>query len=90
MLPKSQDEIVGIKENKFQKSEIEVSQNFPNPFSEFTTIKVNLIEISDLKLKVFRLLGQKIIERTIFNTKPGLKSFELIASDFSPGYIFMR
>ncbi len=54
------DEIVGINENEKLYDKFEVSQNFPNPFSEFTTIRVNLEETSDLKLEVFSLLGQKV------------------------------
>ncbi len=82
------DEIVGIKENEKVINELEVSQNFPNPFSEISTVKVNLRTQSDLSLEVFSLLGQKVYESELINAKSGINTLNIEAKYFSSGVYF--
>ncbi len=82
------DEIVGIKENEKQIAEIVVSQNFPNPFSEMSTVRVNLRKQADLSLEVFSLLGQKVYEIKVANAKVGLNTLTIKAKGLSPGIYF--
>jgi predicted outer membrane repeat protein len=48
-----------------QTPEILLHQNFPNPFNPETTIKFNLIESGDVKLKIYNIKGQKV--KTLFH-----------------------
>jgi len=82
------DEIVGIKQSKQLNQLLEVSQNFPNPFTEISTIKVNLREGANIKLEVFSLLGQKVFETEMINTKPGLNNVNIEANGITPGIYF--
>ena len=38
-----------------------IQQNFPNPFNPFTTIQYNIIKPSNVKLKVYNLIGHELI-----------------------------
>ncbi|MEZ5197864.1 MAG: T9SS type A sorting domain-containing protein [Bacteroidales bacterium] len=72
------DEIVGIKQNYKSATDFEVSQNFPNPFSETTSINVNLQKPADINLEVINLFGQKVYETNLQNAKPGLNDFTIV------------
>jgi hypothetical protein len=58
--------LTGIKDNKINKSE-NVFQNFPNPFSSFTSIQYKLSVISDVSLIVYDIKGSEI--KTLVNEK---------------------
>ncbi|MCD4730419.1 MAG: T9SS type A sorting domain-containing protein [Bacteroidales bacterium] len=82
------DEIVGIKQNNQTHNELEVSQNFPNPFTETTTIKVNLQKPADLKLDVINILGQKVYETGLMSAKLGINTLTVKAEVLTPGIYF--
>jgi hypothetical protein len=82
------DEIVGIKEPEHSKTELEVSQNFPNPFSESTTIKVNLREPAGLKLEVVNILGEKVYKIPVIKGNTGWNTFTIEMGVLSPGIYF--
>jgi len=84
----SKDEIVGIKESEQIVSELEVSQNFPNPFSESTTIMVNLQKPTDIKLEVENMLGERVYEMTVAKGYVGLNTITIQADDLTPGIYF--
>jgi len=84
----SKDEIVGIKQTKQINPEIEVSQNFPNPFSESTTINVNLHKPTDIKLEVINMLGEKVYEMPAARGNIGINTFNIHADGLIPGIYF--
>jgi ligand-binding sensor domain-containing protein len=60
--------------------EFELEQNYPNPFNPLTTIRFDLPENANVKLKVYNLLGEEIA--TLFNgdMSSGYHSFDWNAS----------
>ena len=84
----NKDEIVGVKKNISSDNTIEVSQNFPNPFSDKSYVNVNLQKKTDLKLEIFSLLGQKVYETNMINAKQGLNSITIEANKLFPGVYF--
>src|SRR5690606_28425722 len=62
-----------------------LDQNYPNPFNPSTTIKFSLPEATNVSLKVFNVLGQKVIE--LVNTKldAGRYSYQWDASNLASG-----
>lgn len=82
------DEIVGINQNNQSTIGFEVSQNYPNPFSGSTTIKVNLQQPMDIKLEVFNMLGERVYELPASRGNVGLNSFRIQAEHLSPGIYF--
>jgi len=82
------DEIVGIEENEKLNSNIDVSQNFPNPFSETTTIQVYLQKPADIKLEVVNMLGEKVYEMRGVKGNIGLNNITIQANDLTPGIYF--
>ncbi|MFC2132878.1 FlgD immunoglobulin-like domain containing protein, partial [Bacteroidota bacterium] len=65
----------GIDARSKKHTETELLQNYPNPFSEFTTIEFITQESVNLRLDIFNMKGQII--RNIFNgySLPGKNSF---------------
>ncbi len=61
----------GIK--NLNKENFYITENYPNPFKEFTSIKYKLEEESNVKLEIFNLLGQKIAFIKTLNQKPGIQ-----------------
>jgi hypothetical protein len=84
----SYDCLTGIHENG--RNAIEVSQNYPNPFSEKTSINVTMNEDCHLKLDVYDIAGKKIntIDKGLQTI--GSYSFTLNAGEFDSGIYLFR
>ena len=53
-------------------TEFSLEQNYPNPFNPTTTIEYRIKEISDVKLVVYNILGQKVVELVNTRQAPGV------------------
>jgi len=75
---------VGINEVHANIASIE---NYPNPFSTSTTIKVKLVSSDDITLNVFNAVGQTVMTKSIKGFA-GENSFEVSASNLSEGMYY--
>ena len=78
----------GINGNQAILRDIDVSQNFPNPFSTISKINVNLKNASDLHLSVINMLGQLVYESSAINAKAGMNTLTINGGDLTPGIYF--
>jgi len=65
-------------------------QNFPNPFNPVTTIKYDIINVQDVKVTIYDILGREI--KTLVNEQqqPGSYTIKWDASDISSGVYFYQ
>ena len=82
------DEIVGNEVSNKVIPDFEVSQNFPNPFAESTTIKVILQKPTDLNLEIINMLGETVYELASYKGNSGLNSLNFKADYLTPGVYF--
>ncbi len=80
-------EITGVKENKELITRDRVSQNYPNPFRESSTIYVELDQSVDLQLEVSNLSGQLVYSKT-FKGHNGNNKLQIDGSMLSQGIYF--
>lgn len=85
-LPKS-DLITGIKHDENTNME-SVSQNYPNPFTENTTIKVDLQYKADLCLVVTNILGQQVASIDKGIVPAGAHYFDIDGRNWDKGIYF--
>jgi len=65
-------------------------QNFPNPFSNSTTIKFDLPNAAKVKIEIFDYFGQKV-ETLLSKSMPeGSHQIEFVAGGLPPGVYFVR
>ncbi|MFN0159525.1 MAG: T9SS type A sorting domain-containing protein, partial [Bacteroidota bacterium] len=66
-------------------------QNYPNPFNPSTTISFQLLETSQVTVKIFNLLGQEVA--TLFNNEEfeeGINTVQFDAAQLSSGVYFYQ
>ncbi len=65
-----------------------LKQNYPNPFNPVTNLEFGISDLGFVSLKVYDVLGNRIV--TLVNEKksPGAYSVKWDASDFSSGIYF--
>lgn len=61
----------------------ELGQNYPNPFSNFTTIDININNVEPVKLVIYDKAGRVVLEPVINNLKPGFNKISIDASQLS-------
>ena len=83
------DEIVGIDARK-EDTSFEVSQNFPNPFSETSVIKVTLTEPSEICLDILNLVGQNVSESKKLTGKAGVNTMIIERKEIPAGVYFYK
>ena len=84
--------LTAIKNNVFSRipKEFHLEQNYPNPFNPSTIIKYQIPKLTNVKIEVFNLLGQKV--ETLLN-KPmpsGSHEVEFSANNLASGVYLYR
>ncbi|PTM20360.1 MAG: hypothetical protein DA446_03560 [Bacteroidetes bacterium] len=67
-----------------------LDQNYPNPFNPSTTIRFGVPEVSDVKLEVFNMLGQKVATLVNESKDAGFYNVAFDASSLSSGMYIYR
>ncbi len=83
-------EVVGAVGQVGPPSAYALDQNFPNPFNPSTTINFSLGQVSNVKLKVYNLLGQEVMTLIDSRMNPGSHSVVFDAGKLSSGVYFYR
>jgi len=66
-----------------------LGQNYPNPFNPTTTIKFSLPEATNVTLRIYNTLGQKVDELVNTNLEAGWYNYQWEASNVATGiYIY--
>lgn len=66
-----------------------LEQNYPNPFNPSTTIKFSLPEATNVTLRIYNTLGQKITELVNTNLEAGWYNYQWDATNLATGiYIY--
>lgn len=81
-------DITGIHEDNPFITDNDVSQNFPNPFTTTSEVKVFLKEKADLTLEIYNMTGQVVQSEQVSGASAGLNSFLMNAEKLSPGIYF--
>jgi hypothetical protein len=71
-------------------SQFRLYQNYPNPFNPITCIKYDLPKSSNVKIKIFNSLGQKITTLVDTYKKSGTYSVDFNGSQFASGLYYYR
>jgi len=74
---------IGFNENL--KDEIQIGQNFPNPFNKTTTINLSLIAKANVQIIIYNSLGQIISEPINLNYSAGNHSLTISADNLQNG-----
>ena len=70
--------------------ETELRGNYPNPFSQQTTVELALSEQSDVKVRVYNVLGQKVATVADGEMDAGMHKLGWDGSSLSSGVYFVR
>jgi hypothetical protein len=73
--------IVGVEDDGPQPSNYALHQNYPNPFNPSTSISFSLEKQERVKISVYNLLGQKVIELVNQEIEAGLHKVEWNGKD---------
>lgn len=67
-----------------------LSQNFPNPFNPVTKFKIDIAKQSNVKIKIFDILGREIEQIVNQNFSAGIYEITFDASDYNSGVYFYQ
>jgi Secretion system C-terminal sorting domain len=74
--------------NKLNSAKLFIGQNYPNPFTNSSTITYNISQSSNLTFSVSDLAGREILHQDYGTMPPGQHSITINATTFSPGIYF--
>jgi hypothetical protein len=78
--------VLGVHENS--QSHLQVSQNYPNPFTNQTNVDISLTESSDLVLEVCNTLGQTVLREEKKALSAGLHTITMDCAGLGKGIYF--
>jgi len=78
--------VLGVKNNTI--NELQVSSNYPNPFTGKTSVDVTLAKAGDVTVEISNVVGQKLSTRTYENMHAGLNTITLDGASLSNGLYF--
>jgi hypothetical protein len=67
-----------------------LDQNFPNPFNPSTTIQFGLKENSSVRLDIYNILGQVVVQMNLGRKNAGMHAMTVDMSRYSSGIYFYR
>ncbi|RMF68548.1 MAG: T9SS C-terminal target domain-containing protein [Calditrichaeota bacterium] len=85
-------EIAAFKQVAPKSGDADVSQTdlallgaYPNPFNPQTTVTYRLQKPGQVTITVYNVLGQRVLQRVLIHTTPGVKHFTLNGANLSSG-----
>lgn len=72
------------------KEGVTLSQNYPNPVTEMTTIDLELKTTQNIRLAVYAMDGKEVLTIVQDEVRAGLHRYVLSAENFDPGIYFYR
>ena len=82
--------LIDTEKNELIPDKFHLSQNFPNPFNPTTTIHYKLPEANPVTIKIYNLLGQKIVTLVDKWMPAGSYQVKFDAAGFASGLYFYR
>ena len=79
-----------VEQNEMLPKNFELKQNYPNPFNSKTLITYSIPELTNVKLKVYNLLGNETFTIVDELKSPGIYVEEFEAHNLSSGTYFLR
>jgi len=83
-------EVVGAVGKNAPPLEYSLEQNYPNPFNPSTTINFSIGKVSNVKLRVYNILGQEVATLLDTRMNPGAHFVVFDASKLASGVYFYR
>ena len=84
------DKVTSLQKFSVTPTEIELYQNYPNPFNPNTTISYHLPNSSDVKIKVYDLLGKEVDNLVNAKQTAGRYTIQFDASNLSSGVYIIQ
>jgi len=75
---------------KVENAGFSLSQNYPNPFTDFTTIEMSLNKTQNVRLSVYAMDGKEVMTIVDHELTSGKHRFILNADQFEPGIYFYK
>lgn len=69
---------------------VRIEQNYPNPFSDETTIRFSLTNRQNVQLEIFDVLGRKIVTLIEGSLSEGIYTEQFNGRDYASGIYFFR
>ena len=82
--------LVDVNDKELLPDKFEIFQNFPNPFNPSTQIKYSIPEISNVRLEIFNVLGERISILVNQIREPGFYITKFNASNLASGLYIYR